>query len=155
MAANANDFWQCYLGTLPAEHPHRHASPEAFAFGDSPTLANELAALVKLGRKRATTSLPVEFRSERVPLPAPGDVRIVLRADGDPVAIIELTEVRLVPFQTVDAKFAADEGEGDRTLAWWQTAHREYFRRVAAKFDCEFDEDTLVVCQRFHVVWSG
>jgi len=155
MAANPNAFWECYLGTLPAEHPHRRASPEAFAFGDSPALANELATLVKLGHKRATTSLPVEFSSQRLPLPAPGDVRIVLRADGDPVAIIELTEVRLVPFQTVDAKFAADEGEGDRTLAAWQAAHREYFGRVSAKLGCEFDENTPVICQRFRAVWSG
>lgn len=155
MPTNADDFWQCYLATLPAQHPHRHASAEAFAFGDTPTLASELAALVQLGRKRATTSLPVEFSSERVPLPAPGDVRIVLRADGDPVAIIELTEVRLVPFRTVDAEYAADEGEGDGTLAWWQAAHREYFRRVSAKLGCEFDEDTPVICQRFRVVWSG
>ncbi|MFZ1907793.1 MAG: ASCH domain-containing protein [Burkholderiales bacterium] len=83
------------------------------------------------------------------------DVRIVLRADGAPVAIIELTEARLVPFRTVDAQYAADEGEGDGTLAWWQAAHREYFRRVSAKLGREFDEDTPVICQRFRVVWSG
>ncbi|PYM31010.1 MAG: ASCH domain-containing protein, partial [Candidatus Rokuibacteriota bacterium] len=33
----------------------------AFAFGDSPALAKELAALVLAGHKRATASLPVQF----------------------------------------------------------------------------------------------
>src|SRR2546422_11420269 len=116
MTESAEAFWQHYVGTLPAEHPHRHAHPDAFAFGDSPALANELAALVQVGRKRATASLPVEFTSLGLPLPAAGDVSIVTRADGTPVAIIELVEVRHVPFQVVDAAFAADEGEG--TAPW-------------------------------------
>jgi len=155
LTTSAEDFWQCYLTTLPTKHPHRHARPDVFAFGDSPALADELAALVKIGRKQATAGLPIEFTAEGVPLPVPGDVSIVTRADGQPVAIIELTEVRHVPFHAVDAAFAADEGEGDRTLAWWRTAHRDYFRRVSAKLGGEFDENTPVICQRFQLVWRG
>src|SRR5262249_36984325 len=116
MTENAKIFWQRYLATLPGEHPHRHARPDAFSFGDSPALADPPAALVRVGRKRATTSLPVEFTSLGLPLPGVGDVSVVTRADGTAVAIIELVEVRHVPFQAVDAAYAADEGEGDGTL---------------------------------------
>ena len=151
----AAGFWQRYLGTLPAEHPHRRARPDVFAFGDSASLADELATLVKTGRKQATASLPIEFTSEGLRLPVPGDVSIVTRADGSPVAIIESIEVRHVPFHAVDAAFAADEGEGDSTLAWWRNAHRDYFGRVSAKLGCEFDENAPVICQRFRVVWRG
>ena len=155
MTGAAAIFWQRYLSSLPAEHPHRHAKPDAFAFGDSPALANELAALVQAGRKRATASLPIEFTAVGDPLPAAGEVSIVLLADGTPVAIIELLEVRHVPFQAVDAAFAADEGEGDGSLAWWQAAHRRYFGRVSARLGGHFDETTPVICRRFRVVWSG
>jgi len=155
MTTRVEVFWEGYLGTLPAEHPHRHARPDAFVFGDSPSLANELAALVQIGRKQATAGLPAEFTAAGLPLPAAGDISIVTRADGSPVAIIELTEVRQVPFHAVDAAFAAEEGEGDRTLAWWRTAHRNYFSRVSAKLGCEFDENTPVICQRFRLVWCG
>jgi uncharacterized protein YhfF len=155
MTETAAVFWLRYVGELPAEHPHRHARPDAFAFGDSPALANELAALVQAGRKRATASLPVEFTSVGLPLPAAGDVSIVTLADGAPVAIIELIEVRHVAFQVVEAAFAADEGEGDGSLAWWQAAHRKYFGRVCARLGGEFDETTPVICQRFRLVWSG
>ena len=155
MTTSVEAFWEGYLGTLPAEHPHRHARPDVFAFGDSPSLANELAALVQLGDKQATAGLPAEFTSAGLPLPVAGDLSIVTRADGSPVAVIELTEVRQVPFQGVDAAFAADEGEGDRTLVWWRTAHCAYFSRVSAKLGCEFDESTLVICQRFRLVWCG
>jgi len=155
MTETATAFWQRYVDTLPAEHPHHHARPDTFAFGDSPALANELAALVQVGRKRATASLPVEFTSLGLPLPTAGDVSIVMRSDGVPVAIIELVEVRHVPFHAVDAAFAADEGEGDGTLAWWQVAHRRYFGRVCDRLGGKFDETTPVICQRFRLVWSG
>jgi uncharacterized protein YhfF len=153
MRDDAAAFWHAYLATLPAEHPHRRARPDVFAFGDSPTLADQLAALVEAGRKRATASLPVEFAVEGLPLPAAGDVSIVTRGDGSPVAVIELVEVRWVPFQEVDAAFAAEEGEGDGTLAWWQAAHRNYFGRVCARQGASFDETTPVICQRFRTLW--
>ena len=116
LVETADAYWGRYLETLPAGHPHRGARLDAFAFGDSPELANELAALVVSGRKRATTSLPVEFTASGVPLPAVGDVSIVKDGAGRSVAIIELTEVRHTPFGRVDEAFAATEGEGDGTL---------------------------------------
>ena len=145
-------FWHRYVGTLPAGHPHLLAKPDAFGFGDSASLADELAALVVAGRKRATASLPIEFTSEGLPLPVAGDVSIVMRGDGSPVAIIELVEVRQIPFQAVDSAFAADEGEGDGSLGWWQAAHRKYFARVSARHGGKFDETTPVICQRFKMV---
>jgi uncharacterized protein YhfF len=150
----AHAFWERYLRTLPANHSHRGTRPDVFAFGDSPSLADELAALVQTGRKRATASLPIEFTSEGLPPPAPGDISIVTRADGTPVAIIELTEVRHVAFHAVDAAFAGDEGEGDGTLAWWQAAHRRYFGRVCARAGDGFDDAALVICQRFRLLWT-
>jgi len=148
-------YWKNYVDTLPAAHPHRHARPDAFAFGDTHALADELGALVKAGRKRATASLPVEFTSLGDPLPAVGNVGIVLSGSGTPIAIIELTEVRHVPFRDVGAAFAADEGEGDGTLANWRAAHLAYFGRVASRAGVPFDETTTVICQRFRLVWAG
>jgi uncharacterized protein YhfF len=144
------------VDSLPATHlhrNHRNARPDVFAFGDSASLADELAALVQAGRKRATASLPIEFARLGLPLPKAGDLSIVTLADGGPVAIIELTEVRYLPFSAVDATFAADEGEGDGTLASWQAAHRDYFSRVSEKHGAQFDDAALVICQRFRVVW--
>jgi uncharacterized protein YhfF len=155
MTEAAAIFWQRYLGTLPAEHPHCRAKPDAFSFGDSPALANELAALAKVGLKRATASLPIEFTSLGIPLPNAGDVSIVLLSNGLPAAIVELIEVQFIPFLSVDAAFAADEGEGDGSLACWRAAHRRYFGRVCARTGAQFDDMTPVICQRFRLVWTG
>ena len=143
------EFWRRYLDTLPATHSHRLARPDAFAFGDSAELANELAALVTAGRKRATASLAIEFTAEGLPLPQAGDVSIVTLHDGTPVAIIETVEVRHLPFGAVDEAFAAHEGEGDGSMAWWRAAHRSYFGRVCARLGGCFDETTPVICRRF------
>lgn len=150
----ADAFWKRYLDTLPAGHAHRSARPDVFAFGDSPGLADELAALVASGKKRATASLPVEFTSGGLPLPRVGDVSIVTTGDGRPVAIIELTDVRHTPFGEVDGAFAAAEGEGDGSLEWWRSAHRAYFSRICARHGGTFDEATVVICQRFRVLFT-
>jgi GrpB-like predicted nucleotidyltransferase (UPF0157 family)/uncharacterized protein YhfF len=155
MTEDALAIWKGYVDMLPAGHRHWQAKPSAFSFGDTPALADELGTLVKAGRKRATASLPVEFTSAGDPLPAVGDVGIVLSGGGVPLAIIELVEVRQLPFRDVDAAFAADEGEGDGSLESWRDAHRRYFGRVAARAGLRFDETTTVICQRFRLVGTG
>jgi uncharacterized protein YhfF len=148
-------FWRRYFDTLPVGNAHRASRFDALCFGDTPALADELAALVRSGVKKATASLPVEFTSLGLPLPSPGDVSIVTLFDGTPVAIIELVEVRHLPFDAVDESFAEEEGEGDRTLASWRAAHREYFGRVSARHGLPFDDRTTVICQRFKLVVGG
>ncbi|GAA4445779.1 ASCH domain-containing protein [Phytohabitans houttuyneae] len=125
----------------------------SFAFGDSPAMADELARLVRHGPKRATAGLVLEFEQDGEPIPRPGDHWAVLGGDGQPVCLIRTVEVRIAPLDTVDAAFAFDEGEGDRSLAYWQAAHRRYFTRVCERAGVPFREDLPTVFERFAVVW--
>ena len=145
-------FWDRYLAALPVAHPHRGVTPDAFGFGDSDALMDELAALVVSGKKRATTSLPIEYTSLGEALPKVGDLSIVLRAGGVPVAIIERIDVQHVRFSDVDAAFAAYEGEGDGSLDSWRADHREYFTSVCNRLGGTFNDDTIVICQKFNVL---
>jgi hypothetical protein len=45
-------------------------------------------------------------------------------------------------------RFAWEEGEGDRSLAHWRQAHRNFFGRQRFK-DRNFDEGMPLVCERF------
>lgn len=146
-------YWQHYLRSLPVAHRHHGVSADAFAFGGGGELADELAVLVLDGRKRATTSLPIEFSASGEPLPQVGSVSIILDRRLRPVAIIERTRVDKVPFGEVDAAFAATEGEGDGSLAWWRAAHRRYFGDVCRRLGGHFDDGTPVLCQTFVLVW--
>jgi uncharacterized protein YhfF len=146
-------LWKLYLQQLPADHPHHTAKPTAFGFGGEPGLADELAALVLAGTKRATTSLPLEYTSQGSALPRVGDASIIARGDGSPVAIIERTVITTLAFDAVDSAFAAIEGEGDGSLAFWRRAHLWYFNSVCARLGGSFDGQTPVMCEVFRVVW--
>lgn len=120
--------------------------PEAFQFGDSPEMADELAALVLTGRKTATTSWPLD------PSITEGTLNIVLDGRGDPAALIRTVKVEHVPFLEVAEDFAAAEGEGDLSLEHWRREHRAFFTRVAPSYGREFTDAELVQCEAFEVV---
>jgi len=153
--AACETFWRAYLAQLPADHPHQSVCPDSFGFGGEPEVASELAALLLAGRKRATTSLPVEYTALGEALPATGDLSIVVRGDGQPIALIERTHVESMPFGEVGDDDAAVEGEGDGTLGYWREAHARYFASVCARLGGDFNERTRVLCQVFRVVWTA
>lgn len=49
---------------------------------------------------------------------------------GRPRGVVETVELVQRRFSEVDARFAFDEGEGDRTLRAWREAHCAYFTRL-------------------------
>ena len=124
----------------------------AFGFGDSAEMADELGLLVLHGPKRATAGLVQAFVAEDEPLPRVGDRCLVLGGDGRPLAIVCTTDVRVGPLSSVDDRFAWDEGEGDRTRAWWLDAHTRFFTRQCAAMGLTFSDDTGVVFERFELV---
>lgn len=146
------DYWNAFIRANGAVDDERFY--EAFYFGDSEQLANELAALVLQGVKRATAGSVWSFEAEGKRLPQPGDLSIVTNWSGRPLCVIETQAVDVVPFSEVTAEFAAVEGEGDRSLSFWQQAHERYFTRECARAGRQFTESMLVACERFQVVYQ-
>jgi uncharacterized protein YhfF len=126
-------------------------APPAWAFGDSPELANELLQLVLNGSKRATTGLYQEYIDEDEPLPHVGDLSILLDGEGKPRALIRDTKVALLGFGDVTAKQAAAEGEGDGSLEFWRTEHLQHWQRRGYVVD----DDTQVVWEQFKVLYQA
>ncbi|HEY8067988.1 MAG TPA: ASCH domain-containing protein [Burkholderiales bacterium] len=151
--AKCKSYWAEFVASLPGDDPRIKAKPDAFGFGGEGEIADELAALVLAGKKRATASLPVEYTSLGETLPKTGDLSIVLDGRGTPVAIIERTSVEVVPFHAVSAEFAATEGEGDGSLKNWQEAHTWYFGQVCERLGGKLEANTPVLCQCFKRVW--
>jgi uncharacterized protein YhfF len=122
--------------------PELYRSLRSFAFGDGPALADELLELVINGVKTATCSTEDEPNTSRL-----GECWIVLDGRGEPRCVIETLEVTYRRFGEVDAAFAYEEGEGDRSLRYWRDAHRNYFGRQG-----KFSEDMMLMCERFRLV---
>lgn len=139
------------LPVITGVSPQASVPPPAWAFGDSPELADALLALVLAGTKTATASAAWEYEATEQPLPRPGDLSIVLDGRGHPWALVRTTAVRVVPFAEVDAESAWLEGEGDRSLAFWRSAHQEHFGQALATRGREFDESLPVVLERFEL----
>jgi uncharacterized protein YhfF len=126
------------VSTVPA----KYQGLRSFSFGDGPELADELLDLVMRGIKTATCSTEDEPNTSSV-----GERWIVLDGSGTPRCVIETLEVSYRRFGEVDAAFASEEGEGDRSLAYWRNAHRNYFGRLG-----RFSEDMMLMCERFRLV---
>jgi uncharacterized protein YhfF len=122
--------------------PEQYRGLRSFAFGDGPELADELLDLVMRGVKTATCSTEDEPNTS-----TPGERWIVLDGSGTPRCVIATTEVSYRRYNEVDAAFAYEEGEGDRSLAYWRAAHRAYFGRQG-----RFSEDMMLMCERFRLV---
>lgn len=142
-------FWATYRAAAGLDHDRY----DVVAMGDSPALADELAELIVNGPKRATASLDRDYGEGRAPRPAPGDHVVVLDGAGRPRCIWRTTEVTVQPLIAVDDAFAWDEGEGDRSRAFWLDAHRGYFARQAAREGFVMTDAEPVVFERFRLVW--
>lgn len=122
--------------------------PPAWAFGATPAQADELLELVLAGTKTATAGAYDDDAADEEPLPQPGDLAIVLDGAGHPRALLATTDVRVVPFDEVDADHAWAEGEGDRSLSTWRRVHERFFTEHA-DHDLGFRPDMPVVLERF------
>jgi uncharacterized protein YhfF len=149
-------FWQAYLAKLPPQHVH-HAlfRPPVWAFGDSPSMADELVELALAGTKTATCSLLWEYQAEGEQPPQAGAISIVTDGRGEPQCVLETVEVIVQPYEQVPADFAWDEGEGDRSLAYWREAHWRFIGRTCRKLGRDPAMDMPLVCERFRVVWTA
>lgn len=139
-------FW----GDARALHPSLPAERlEAWAFGATPAHADELLTLVLEGTKTATASSLRDYEEDQEPLPAVGDLSIILDGAEAPRAVLEVTAIDIVPFDEVGAEHARAEGEGDRSLASWRDVHERFWSTYSAQ---GFAPDMRVLCERFRVI---
>ena len=126
---------------------------EASHFDDNEAGANDLAALVVAGRKRATAGLGWALDGDGRRPAQPGDLSVVTDWHGDPFCVIETRSVETVPYREVGEEFAATEGEGDGSLRHWREVHWAFFGRECARIGRQPSPDMPVVCERFEVVY--
>ena len=151
MVDGVQALWQAYCEAA-GEDPSSLGAVERF--GDSAEMANELLGLVLAGTKTATAGLARDYAETGEPLPEPGGHWIAVDGHGVARCVLRTVEIRLGTLGTVDEDFARDEGEGDRSRAWWLDAHRQFFVRQYQHTERPFDEEQgEVVFECFQLVW--
>ena len=104
--------------------PPEAAPLPAFQFGNTPELADRLAALVISGRKTASCFAAAHVEK----ITRDGERWVALSSAGAPLAVIETVSTTRLPFTAVTPAMAALEGEGDLSHAYWARAHEAYFK---------------------------
>lgn len=143
----AEEMWAAFCQI----HPKAAGLPyEAWAFGGAP---DELAQLVLAGCKTATSSAYDLYIKKKQPLPQIGEYSVILNSRKEAVCIIRTCKVTILPFREVGETHAYREGEGDRSLAYWQKIHEDFFTKALEKNGFSFSPSSRVVCEEFELLY--
>lgn len=120
-------------------------------------LRDALVSAVLSGAKTSTTGLWVEYERDGDALPLAGTRVQMIDSLMDPVAVPEITDVRLVRLDEVDLPHIVDEGEGHTTYVEWRADHETFWHcdDIRAELDdpgFTVDDATLLVLQRFRLL---
>lgn len=151
-SAEVKSFWERFCLTNPEINPKTPYG--VWYFGNTSEMARRLGELVLKGDKRATTTL-LQSAQKDGDEPSVGDYSVVTDFKGNPMCIIQITEIQTLPFDEVAAEYAFVEGEGDKSLDYWREGHRRFFTNDAAENGLEFNEKSLVICQKFKLLYPN
>lgn len=141
----AEELWARYREKSGVE-----AEMEAWAFGGE---GDALAALVLAGKKTATSSALPLYALEGEAPPAEGDYSVLLDSRGRALCVLRDRRVLTLPFREVGEELAAQEGEGDGSLAHWREVHRAFFTEELAGAGLRFTEDMPVLFEEFELLF--
>ncbi len=144
-------FWVefCEENQIDAETPY-----QTWYFGSTSEMAKELLELVLEGKKTATASLVWSYDKNPQDVPVQNGLSVVTDFEGNPKCVLQITEIRVLPFNEVDEKFAFDEGEGDQSLDYWREVHWDFFAKECIELGKNPDLEMPIICERFKLLYS-
>ena len=147
----AKEMWEQFINKYP---DNKNKTYKAWCFSNNEKNANELADLVVNGEKTATTSGLCFYEFDNEELPKEDAFNIILDWNKNAKCITKTTKVYTIPFNEVTKEHAFKEGEGDKTITYWREGHIKFFKQDLKGYKKEFDENMMVVCEEFEVVWK-
>lgn len=153
LEAKSQAMLTAYLATLPlAKQQAYHSFSEDYFCADEYN-ANLCAQLILTDQKTASCSMAHWYDVEGEPMPEVGHLQVVTNWQQEPICIVEITNVSFCAYQDVSAEFAAAEGEGDKSLAWWRDAHWDFFSKECDELKLTPRQDMMLVLERFKRVY--
>lgn len=145
------DFWNDFL-----EKTHQNKDEVGFSgelqFEDTNFTGLEKLNLVLSGRKTVFFSPFDSYAVNREPMPLDGEVYIVEDRNKEPRCIIEVSDVNVLPFCDIGWELAQRDGE-DENFGQWREKQMEYMKDEAELCGFDFNENSKVVAQIFHVIY--
>ncbi|MGL5439607.1 MAG: ASCH domain-containing protein [Filifactoraceae bacterium] len=145
----SDKLWAAFIDKHPE---HKSESYTSWSYGSE--VSDQLAELTLNGFKTATASIYQAYLECKEQLPKEGSYGVLLNSAEDALCILQTTKVYLCPFDQVSSQHAYKEGEGDKSLSYWKKVHRAFFSEELLTYNINFNEDMLVVCEEFKVVFT-
>ena len=142
-------FWEAFIGENPRLNYLSGHKINAWSFGNTPEIADDLIELVLEGKKIATCSLLRAYQGSEDEIPRAGTYQLLCDGSNRPRCVIFCTDTFICRFDEISEKHAYEEGEGDQTLGYWREVHRKFFSGYE-----NFKEDEDLLCERFKVVYK-
>lgn len=147
-----SEYWEQFLNASGKSADEAGFSGE-LEFEDRGVKGCTQLSLVLSGKKTVSFSSFDAYGINREPIPVSGELYIVKDSEGQPRAIIELTDVNVVPFCDIPWELAQREGE-DENIADWREKQREIMEDEAALCGFTFTDSSKIVCELFHVIYQ-
>lgn len=146
-----DEYWEKFIKETGRDLDEKCAGDLNF---ESKGFSNDSkVALILMGKKTAMFSSFPTFSIDNEPLPASGELYLVLDKSENPVCVIELESVNIVPFNEVTFEMAKKEGE-DENLEEWRERTQETLEEEAAILGFDFTPEIRLVFQTFRVVYK-
>ncbi len=147
---SVKEYWARFISS---RMEYKDSPYEVWGFGYGSYLANLLGGLVRMGKKTGTSSALEIFGADEK-IPEAGDLSVITYGNGLPACIIKTVEVRTKPLNEITGEEAALEGEGDLSLEYWKTVHREFFGMEFNEKGMKFHDGISVVYEIFELVYD-
>lgn len=142
-------FWNNFIQENPQLKYLEDSKIDAWSFGNTPEMADELVSLVMEGKKTATCSLLRAYQGYEDEIPRVGVYSLICDGREKPMCIVFYTDTFICKFNEISERHAYEEGEGDRTIDYWKKVHLKFFTSYG-----DFHEDENLLCERFKVVYK-
>ncbi|QOW60178.1 ASCH domain-containing protein [Treponema pedis] len=149
MSDKVKEFWNKFCDEKKLSKDVKY---EAWGFGNTKEMADELAELVNSNVKTATTSA-YELYESGEHVPQVGEYNIILDGSGYPVCITQTKVVYIMPYYLITPEHAWHEGEGDRSYEYWRKVHDDFFYHEYKSMGKKFYEQAPMVCEVFEKIF--
>lgn len=152
MPPSAAALWWAYLAQPSAPADAEGRLYGVMKVGGCTASTDAGARLILREIKTATSSLEAEFVGAKRS-PRAGDLSIVLDGGDCAVCIVGTTEADHRCFDSINAAFARDCGEWDRTPATWRRECGRDYARLGRDLGIVRSRDVVLICKRFRVAF--
>lgn len=145
-----DEYWQKFLKSTGRDAEEK-CSGDLF-FEAKGFVSDQLTALVLSEKKTSFFTSFATYAIDQEPLPVSGELYIVTDRAENPVCVIEIKSVTVLPFNEVTWEMAKLEGE-DENLEQWKERKTEYLQEEGDVLGFEFTPDLKLVFQSFQVIF--